>query len=224
MSYPYDYLFKLIVIGNAGTGKTSLCQKYIEGRTTPYYDTTIGVEFFSKIIEFNNDYKDELLRNKKIKIQIWDTAGQEAFRSIITSYYRDVAGVFLVCDLTRKSSLDDLKYWIDEVDKNGPTERPEFILICNKKDLSDKYAIYHEDIRNFCEDNNITYKFTTYRDDSMKSAVELMIKNIYTKFKTGPKLENFPGIRKHQLVDDNNKIRDLCVSYSRGRTNCCTIL
>ena len=50
MSYPYDYLFKLIIIGNAGTGKTSLCRKYVENVTTPYYDTTIGVEFFSKIL------------------------------------------------------------------------------------------------------------------------------------------------------------------------------
>ena len=223
MSCPYDYLFKLIVIGNAGTGKTSLCQKYIDGRTVPYYDTTIGVEFFSKIVEFGEDAKHEILRNKKFKIQIWDTAGQEAFRSIIKSYYRDVAGVFLVCDLTRRSSLNDLKYWIDEVKKHSSNSNPEYILICNKKDLTDKYAIFHEDIRNFCEDNKITYKFTTYKNDSMKSAVELMINNIYTRYKTGPKLEEYPGIRKHQMIQEN-KIRDLCVGYSRGRHNCCSIV
>ena len=223
MSYPYDYLFKLIVIGNAGTGKTSLCQKYVEDRVIPYYDTTIGVEYFSKIVEFDETHDNDLLKNKKFKIQIWDTAGQEAFRSIIKSYYRDVAGVFLVCDLTRKSSLNDLKYWIDEVTKNGPKERPEFILLCNKKDLTHKYSIFHEDIRNFCEDNNVTYKFTSYKDDSMKSAAELMISNIYTKFKTGPKHEDFPGIKKHQLVEEGNKVRDLCIGYSRGKNNCCTI-
>lgn len=223
MSYPYDYLFKLIIIGNAGTGKTSLCRKYVENVTTPYYDTTIGVEFFSKIITFDGDCDQLLLQNKKFKIHIWDTAGQECFRSIIKSYYRDVAGVFLVCDLTRRATLEDLKFWIKEIDTYGPAEKPEYTLLCNKKDMQNKYAIFYEDIVKFCEERNIKYKFTTYRDNSMSEAVDDMVSKIYTKYKTGPKHEIYPGIRTHSLVEESNKKRDLCSGYSRGKMDCCSI-
>jgi len=224
MSYPYDYLFKLIIIGNAGTGKTSLCRKYIDNVTTPYYDTTIGVEFFSNILAFDDSYKNTLLRNKKFKVHIWDTAGQETFRSIIKTYYRDIAGAFLVCDLTRKSTLSDLKHWINEIEMHGPDEKPEYTLLCNKKDLAHKYSINFEDIVKFCKEHKINYKFTSYTDDSMGEAVLDMVSKIYTKIKKNPKNIIYPGVMPHLLVEQSNKKRDLCSGFPRGENECCTII
>uniref|UniRef100_A0A8C6L6T8 RAB4a, member RAS oncogene family n=1 Tax=Nothobranchius furzeri TaxID=105023 RepID=A0A8C6L6T8_NOTFU len=92
MSESYDFLFKFLVIGNAGTGKSCLLHQFIEKRFKDESNHTIGVEFGSKIIS---------VVNKTVKLQIWDTAGQERFRSVTRSYYRGAAGALLVYDITR---------------------------------------------------------------------------------------------------------------------------
>ena len=89
--------------------------------------------------------------------------------------------------------------------------------------MQNKYAIFYEDITKFCEGRNIKYRFTTYRDNSMSEAVDDMVSKIYTKYKTGPKHESYPGIRTHSLVKEGNKKRDLCSGYSRGNMDCCSI-
>uniref|UniRef100_A0A4W2CIY0 RAB4A, member RAS onco family n=1 Tax=Bos indicus x Bos taurus TaxID=30522 RepID=A0A4W2CIY0_BOBOX len=92
MSETYDFLFKFLVIGNAGTGKSCLLHQFIEKKFKDDSNHTIGVEFGSKIINVGGKY---------VKLQIWDTAGQERFRSVTRSYYRGAAGALLVYDITR---------------------------------------------------------------------------------------------------------------------------
>jgi small GTP-binding protein len=92
-----DYLFKIILIGDCNVGKTSFLYKFVENYNTKVYEPTIGVDFNSKIVEDSN--------NNKIKLHIWDTAGQEKFRSIVETYYRDAAGVILIYDITNKEFL-----------------------------------------------------------------------------------------------------------------------
>lgn len=89
----YHYLFKFIVIGDTGVGKSCLVLQFIENKTRTTHDVTIGVEFGAKTIN---------VKDKNIKLQIWDTAGQENFRSITRSYYRNAIGALLVYDITRK--------------------------------------------------------------------------------------------------------------------------
>lgn len=223
MSLPYELLFKIIVIGNSGSGKSSLCSKLSTGKIPYHYDTTIGVEFFSKLVNINIDNID-----KVFKIHMWDTAGQEAFRSIIKSYYRDIGGVFLVCDITKRRSFNDLKYWMEELKENGPFEhKPDIILLVNKTDVDkSRYEIGINEINKFCSENNIDYLLTSIKDDSIEEAALLLIKKMYNRYllttsKEG--LDEIPGIRGNPVYKDIylSKKRDVCISK---KEECCIIM
>merc|ERR1711881_293348 len=105
LSESYDYLFKFLVIGSAGTGKSCILHQFIEGRFKPDSSHTIGVEFGSKIIQCGG---------KTVKLQIWDTAGQERFRSVTRSYYRGAAGALLVYDVTSRETFNCLTNWLTD--------------------------------------------------------------------------------------------------------------
>lgn len=100
----YNYLFKFIVIGDTGVGKSCVVLQFIENKTRTTHDVTIGVEFGAKTVP---------IRDKSIKLQIWDTAGQENFRSITRSYYRSAIGALLVYDITRRETFAHVKTWLD---------------------------------------------------------------------------------------------------------------
>ena len=107
----YDYLFKLIIVGDSNVGKTNIMSKYIRDQFNFNSKSTIGVEFGTKILTIDN---------KKIKAQIWDTAGQERYKSITSAYYKTAAVCILVYDITRKTSFEELKnYWVNEVKANA---------------------------------------------------------------------------------------------------------
>merc|ERR1711908_147532 len=101
----YAYLFKYIIIGDTGVGKSCLLLQFTDRRFQPIHDLTIGVEFGARMITIDK---------KQIKLQIWDTAGQESFRSITRSYYRGAAGALLVYDITRRETFNSLASWLDD--------------------------------------------------------------------------------------------------------------
>lgn len=114
----YSYLFKYIIIGDTGVGKSCLLLQFTDKRFQPVHDLTIGVEFGARMI--NIDQKQVCLKSHfefefkkfQIKLQIWDTAGQESFRSITRSYYRGAAGALLVYDITRRDTFNHLTTWL----------------------------------------------------------------------------------------------------------------
>eukprot|EP00923_Selenidium_pygospionis_P050628 GHVN01087605.1.p1 GENE.GHVN01087605.1~~GHVN01087605.1.p1 ORF type:complete len:223 (+),score=23.57 GHVN01087605.1:121-789(+) len=122
----YDYLFKYIIIGDTGVGKSCLLLQFTDKRFRAEHDLTIGVDFGSRIIH---------LDNQQIKLQIWDTAGQESFRSITRSYYRGAAGALLVYDITRRETFNHLTRWLEEVRENA-NPHLTILLIGNKCDLA----------------------------------------------------------------------------------------
>lgn len=124
----YSYLFKYIVIGDTSVGKSCLLLQFLEKKFKFDHDTTIGVEFGSKIIN---------VRDKQIKLQIWDTAGQETFKSITRSYYRGSIGVVLVYDITNRDSFNNVSKWLDET-KSYANDKITVMLVANKTDLESK--------------------------------------------------------------------------------------
>jgi Ras-related protein Rab-2A len=124
----YSYLFKYIVIGDTSVGKSCLLLQFLEKKFKFDHDTTIGVEFGSKIIN---------VKDKHIKLQIWDTAGQEAFKSITRSYYRGSIGVILVYDITNRDSFNNISKWLDET-KSYANDKITVMLVANKTDLEAK--------------------------------------------------------------------------------------
>jgi small GTP-binding protein len=131
------YIFKYIIIGDTGVGKSCLLMRFIEGKFNTRYEVTVGVEFGAKVVNINED---------PVKLQIWDTAGQETFKSITRSYYRSAAGALLVYDVTNRESFQNVHKWLDECREHG-NPLMTIILIGNKVDLEDRYTDYYQDVK-----------------------------------------------------------------------------
>jgi len=124
----YKYLFKVVLVGNAGVGKTCLVRRFTQGLFPPGQGATIGVDFMIKSVDINGE---------KVKLQIWDTAGQERFRSITQSYYRSAHGLILVYDVSSQPTFDCLSEWLREIEEyaNAKVLR---VLVGNKTDREDR--------------------------------------------------------------------------------------
>ena len=155
MADEYDYLFKSIVVGDGGVGKTALTLRFSKGFFTEDYKMTIGVDFHVKTISI--DTSEGAI---KCKLQLWDTGGQERFSSIRPMYYRGSLGTILVFDLTNSASFEHLPQWIEEVRANIKSEIP-VLLVGNKSDLLDQRAVSAEEIGRFTNDFNLYYMETS---------------------------------------------------------------
>lgn len=135
MSALYDYLIKSVIVGDSGTGKSSLMMRFTDDKFNPTFISTVGVDFNIKTIEY---------QNKKFKFQIWDTAGQERFKSITTSYYRGAIATIICYDTTDRTSFYNIDKWFNEVKKNS-INMPVLILCGTKTDLiSEREISYNE--------------------------------------------------------------------------------
>ena len=150
----YQYIFKLILIGNSGVGKSSIIQRYMKHTFEESYKCTIGVDFLMKTIE---------IKDKTVKLQLWDTAGQEKYKSMVSSYYSGANVALVVFDLTNHSSFDALPLWIENYYKNGP-EQKNIILIGNKKDMIEERQVTQEEAELFSETNNMIYFETSAKE------------------------------------------------------------
>ncbi len=155
MAEEYDYLFKSIVVGDGGVGKTALTLRFSKGFFTEDYKMTIGVDFHVKTIAI-----DAVEGPIRAKLQIWDTGGQERFSSIRPMYYRGSLGALLIFDLTNFASFAHLPQWIEEVRANVKTEIP-LLLVGNKSDLVEQRAVSLEEINTFTNDFNLYYMETS---------------------------------------------------------------
>lgn len=126
----HDFLFKLLIVGESGVGKTCMLLRFADDKFEETFLSTIGVDFKVKEID---------CEGKKIKLQIWDSAGQERFRNITSSYYRNCHGIIIVYDITRHDTFAKVKEWIDEVRKFVPTA--PLLLVGNKADLEDQRQV-----------------------------------------------------------------------------------
>ena len=151
----YDYLFKSIVVGDGGVGKTALTLRFSKGFFTEDYKMTIGVDFHVKTILI-----DTFEGPIKCKLQLWDTGGQERFSSIRPMYYRVSLGKILVFDLTNSASFEHLPQWIEEIRANIKAEIP-VLLVGNKSDLIDQRAVSVEELNKFTRDFNLYYMETS---------------------------------------------------------------
>ncbi|KAF4660239.1 Ras- protein Rab-2A [Perkinsus olseni] len=142
----YSYLFKYIIIGDTGVGKSCLLLQFTDKRFRPDHDLTIGVEFGARLVNVDG---------KQIKLQIWDTAGQESFRSITRSYYRGATGALLVYDISRRDTFNHLTRWLEEARQNS-NPNMVIMLIGNKCDLERREVSYEEGAQ-FAKGNNLIF-------------------------------------------------------------------
>ncbi|KAG8345853.1 ADP ribosylation factor family Ras of Complex Roc domain [Trypanosoma vivax] len=156
MSSEYDHLFKLLLIGDSGVGKSCLLLRFADDSYTESYISTIGVDF--KIRTLN-------LEGKVIKLQIWDTAGQERFRTITSSYYRGAHGIIIVYDATDMESFNNVKTWLSEIDKFA-SENVNKLLVGNKCDLVTKKAVDTQMAKEFADSLGIPFLETSAKEAS----------------------------------------------------------
>ncbi|KAI9359784.1 ras family protein [Pilaira anomala] len=156
MNTEYDYLFKLLLIGNSGVGKSCLLLRFADDTYTESYISTIGVDFKIRTIE---------LDGKVCKLQIWDTAGQERFRTITSSYYRGAHGIIVVYDVTDNESFENVKEWLREIERYG-SEGVNRLLVGNKSDLTDKRQVTLSAAKKWADSVNIPILETSAKNSS----------------------------------------------------------
>lgn len=151
MAKTYDHLFKLLLIGDSGVGKTCVLFRFSEDAFNSTFISTIGIDFKIKTIE---------LDGKKIKLQIWDTAGQERFRTITTAYYRGAMGIMLVYDITNDKSFDNIKNWIRNIEEHAAADVEKMVL-GNKCDMEDKRQVSKDRGEQLATEYNIKFMETS---------------------------------------------------------------
>ena len=166
----YDFIFKVLLLGNSDVGKSSLILRYVDQVWSDTFVPTIGVDF---------KVKTSQLENKNIKMQIWDTAGQERFRNVISSYFRGAHGILLIYDVTNRDSFKNLESWLIEIEKNA-SENVLKILIGNKNDLQDEKEITTEEGEAFAKRNGMQFietsaKMNTNVTEAFEALGKIMI-------------------------------------------------
>lgn len=147
----YDLSFKIIIIGDSGVGKSSLTLRATKNQFQDYYNATVGFEFFS----LNLKMEDSI-----IKLQMWDTCGQEIYRSLISSFYKNSSLAMIMYSIDSEESFRHLEYWVKEI-KNNSNPNIKIILIGNKVDLEDKRAVSKEEADKFAMENGIEEVYET---------------------------------------------------------------
>lgn len=168
MAKEYDHLFKLLIIGDSGVGKSSLLLRFADNTFSGNYITTIGVDFKIRTIEVDGE---------RVKLQIWDTAGQERFRTITSTYYRGTHGVIVVYDVTNGDSFANVKRWLHEIDQNCDVVNR--ILVGNKNDDPERKVVLTEDAQRFADQMGIQLFETSAKEninvEEMFNAITRMV-------------------------------------------------
>lgn len=143
----FNFLFKYIIIGDSAVGKSNLLLRYTHNNFNDDYQATIGVEFGAK----NLSFKDKIYR-----VQVWDTAGQENFRSITRAYYKNSACALIVYDITRRDSFEHVQTWIEDC-KNQTPKTVLLVLVGNKTDLESERKVSTEEGKQMAEQHGMLF-------------------------------------------------------------------
>ena len=183
MSLDFDYLLKFIVIGDSSVGKSNIISKYKENKFDEKGQPSIGVQFIAKNV---------VIENTTFRLQVWDTAGQETFRSMTRIYYKNSSCAFIVYDITEKESFNHVESWISECKKIAP-ETVLLVLIGNKSDLNESREVSYEEGLKFAEKNKMLFFETSAKNGvNIENIFKKSVENISNNIKEG----------KYDLTDD----------------------
>jgi len=208
-----EFLFKILVVGDIGTGKTSIIKRYVHNIFSMHYKSTIGVEFALKVI--NWDPKTE------IRLQLWDIAGQERFGNMTRVYYKEAVGAFVVFDVTRIATFEAAAKWKSDIDSKvtvGIEERPiPVVLLANKIDLAKEGFIKTpSQMDQYCKEHNFAGWFETSAKDNIgidKAAKALISKILENKVTEKPLDQG--------IIKPGEKIERNPETPSKGFSACC---
>ncbi|KAM6309225.1 ras-related protein Rab-13 [Podargus strigoides] len=172
MAKAYDHLFKLLLIGDSGVGKTCLIIRFAEDNFTSTYISTIGIDFKIRTVDIDG---------KKIKLQVWDTAGQERFKTITTAYYRGAVGIILVYDITDEKSFENIQNWMKSIKENA-SAGVERLLIGNKCDMEGKRKVQRDEAEKLAKEHGIRFFETSAKSSvNVEEAFSTLARDILQK-------------------------------------------
>uniref|UniRef100_A0A182QIU6 Ras-related protein Rab-35 n=1 Tax=Anopheles farauti TaxID=69004 RepID=A0A182QIU6_9DIPT len=202
MAREYDHLFKLLIIGDSGVGKSSLLIRFSDNTFSGSYITTIGVDFKIRTV---------VIKGERVKLQIWDTAGQERFRTITNTYYRGTHGVIVVYDVTNGESFGNVKRWLQEIESNCDIVNK--VLVGNKNDDPTRKVVTTEDAERFANQMEIKLFETSAKDN-------LNVEDMFLAI-TEQVLRHKKQTQKQQQTDTNNDTVQLKKGTHKKKNKCC---
>lgn len=166
----YDYLFKVVLIGDSGVGKSNILSRFTRNEFCLESKSTIGVEFATRTLQ---------VEGKTIKAQIWDTAGQERYRAITSAYYRGALGALLVYDVTKPTTFENVSRWLKEL-RDHADSNIVIMLIGNKTDLKHLRAVATEDAQGFAEREGLSFIETSALEAvNVEKAFQTILGEVY---------------------------------------------
>ena len=202
----YDHLYKIVIIGDSGVGKTSLISKYVKGIFPPSPLPTIAIEFATKIIQIKE--------GGYIKAQIWDTAGQERYKSITSHHYKKAIGGLIVYDITRRTTYDHVYQWLCDL-KDNAEKGVISTLIGNKKDLLERNnrkreVTYNEALDLAKKYNMLFYETSAFNNENVTDAFEDLLQRIYTERRKISNIQKNHGISLKTNIAKNEEKDSFC--------------
>lgn len=211
----YVRLFKIVIIGDSGVGKTNIITRYTRNEFDLSLKSTIGVEFSTKKVNIND---------KIIKMQFWDTTGQERYRAITSSYYRGVHGIVLVFDISNYASFENINNWINEINSNCELNIP-ILLIGNKLDLEIKRQVPKEKAIELSNKYNFIFIETSaLSGENIQISIDELINKIYSMHgekKINNQIENKTTNSDENKTINLNKSSNNPINNSKKELNCC---
>ena len=169
----YDYIFKIVLIGDTCVGKSCILVRFSDDIFNDNYVTTIGVDF---------RFKTMIVKEKVAKIQIWDTAGEERYRSITTAYYRGAAAILICCDCTNIESFNNVNNWVEEIGKYTDKDTVDKIILMNKCDLEKERKVERSEIEKFEKESGLkVLEVSAKTGEGIDKAFEYVISNLIDK-------------------------------------------
>ncbi|KAF4349082.1 hypothetical protein F8388_005202 [Cannabis sativa] len=166
----YDYLFKVVLIGDSGVGKSNLLSRFTRNEFCLESKSTIGVEFATRTLQ---------VEGRTVKAQIWDTAGQERYRAITSAYYRGALGALLVYDVTKPTTFENVSRWLKEL-RDHADANIVIMLIGNKTDLKHLRAVATEDAQSYAEKEGLSFIETSALEaTNVEKAFHTILSEIY---------------------------------------------
>ncbi|KAI9593396.1 ras family-domain-containing protein [Syncephalis fuscata] len=198
----YDHLFKFLLIGDSGVGKSCLLLRFTDDSFTPSFITTVGIDFKVRTIQ---------LYGRRIKLQIWDTAGQERYRNITTAYYRNAMGVIIVYDITDKQSFHNVSDWIKQVDEHA-NEAVNKLIVGNKCDQEANRVVTVEQGQALAAEHGVQFMETSAKannnvDDAFYALAKLVKKRVVDAEETraAARANDHVSLNQNKNTDEGNQ-------------------
>ncbi|XP_062180144.1 ras-related protein RABA2a-like [Phragmites australis] len=209
----YDYLFKVVLIGDSGVGKSNLLSRFTRNEFCLESKSTIGVEFATRTLH---------VEGKIIKAQIWDTAGQERYRAITSAYYRGALGAVLVYDVSKPTTFDNISRWLKEL-RNHADSNIRIMLVGNKTDLKHLRAVATEDAHNFAQAEGLSYIETSALEaTNVEEAFQLILGDVYRAVSKKPMASDEPGPGAAGGAKEGKAINVAAGDATAERKQCCS--